>query len=195
MPSTYNENHWIANSDYVVNARNTLSGRLFAATVDQLRIVRFARRLSRRAGRARLGRAAGVDRPPMSRPAEDDPTLTRQRRQRGDDGVHAQQHQRSGRRHTAGGRLRDDGGGPAVPAAAGGDGARAAGHVPSLRHQSQRQPLPDRDLLVGRQPVVGAGQAADPGGGFFLTQYNGRADTGGARGKITFQTFADFLLG
>ena len=32
-------------------------------------------------------------------------------------------------------------------------------------------------------------------GGFFLTQYNGRADTGGARGKITFQTFEDFLLG
>ena len=32
-------------------------------------------------------------------------------------------------------------------------------------------------------------------GGFFLTQYNGRADTGGARGKITFQTFSDFLLG
>ena len=33
------------------------------------------------------------------------------------------------------------------------------------------------------------------GGGFFLNQYNGRADTGGARGKITFQTFEDFLVG
>src|SRR3954447_13459311 len=33
------------------------------------------------------------------------------------------------------------------------------------------------------------------GGGFFLDQYNGRADTGGARGKITFQTFEDFLVG
>jgi len=32
-------------------------------------------------------------------------------------------------------------------------------------------------------------------GGFYLTQYNGRADTGGARGKMTFQSFADFLLG
>ena len=32
-------------------------------------------------------------------------------------------------------------------------------------------------------------------GGAFVNQYNGRADTGGARGKMTFQTFSDFLLG
>ena len=33
------------------------------------------------------------------------------------------------------------------------------------------------------------------GGGFFLNQYNGRDDTGGARGRMTFQTFEDFLVG
>jgi hypothetical protein len=32
-------------------------------------------------------------------------------------------------------------------------------------------------------------------GAIFLSQFNGRADTGGARGKIVFQTFEDFLLG
>ena len=32
-------------------------------------------------------------------------------------------------------------------------------------------------------------------GGFALMQYNGRLDTGAARGKITFQTFEDFLVG
>lgn len=37
MPSTYKENHWIANSDYVINTKNTLAARLFTATVDQLR--------------------------------------------------------------------------------------------------------------------------------------------------------------
>ena len=37
MPSTYKENHWIGNTDYLINDRHTLSGRLFTATVDQLR--------------------------------------------------------------------------------------------------------------------------------------------------------------
>jgi hypothetical protein len=32
-------------------------------------------------------------------------------------------------------------------------------------------------------------------GAYFLTQYNGRADTGGARGKMSMMTFSDFLLG
>ena len=37
LPSTYNENHYIANSDYVLNQKHTLSGRVFTATVNQLR--------------------------------------------------------------------------------------------------------------------------------------------------------------
>ena len=32
MPSTYNENHYLGNGDYVMSPRNTLSARLFAAT-------------------------------------------------------------------------------------------------------------------------------------------------------------------
>lgn len=32
-------------------------------------------------------------------------------------------------------------------------------------------------------------------GGFFFRQQNGRLDTGAARGKVTFQTFPDFLIG
>lgn len=37
MPSTYNENHYLGNGDYLMSPRNTLSARLFTATVDQLR--------------------------------------------------------------------------------------------------------------------------------------------------------------
>src|SRR5262249_43633463 len=39
MPSTYKEHHFLANGDWVKSSRHTLSGRLFAATVDQLRTV------------------------------------------------------------------------------------------------------------------------------------------------------------
>src|SRR5262249_25382121 len=37
MPSTYKEHHFLANGDWVKSSRHTLSGRLFAATIDQLR--------------------------------------------------------------------------------------------------------------------------------------------------------------
>ena len=37
LPSTYKENHFIGNTDYVLSPRHTISGRVFAATVDQLR--------------------------------------------------------------------------------------------------------------------------------------------------------------
>jgi hypothetical protein len=37
MPSTYNENHYLGNGDYLMSPRNRLSARLFTATVDQLR--------------------------------------------------------------------------------------------------------------------------------------------------------------
>ena len=37
MPSTYQEHHFLGNGDYVISHRDTLSARVFAATVDQLR--------------------------------------------------------------------------------------------------------------------------------------------------------------
>jgi Carboxypeptidase regulatory-like domain/TonB dependent receptor len=36
-PSTYNENQYMVNSDYLVSAKHTLSGRLYLATIDQFR--------------------------------------------------------------------------------------------------------------------------------------------------------------
>ncbi len=37
MPSTYKEHHYLGNGDYLMSPGNTLSGRVFAATVNQLR--------------------------------------------------------------------------------------------------------------------------------------------------------------
>lgn len=37
VPSTYKEHHYLGNGDYLPSAANTLSARVFAATVDQLR--------------------------------------------------------------------------------------------------------------------------------------------------------------
>ena len=37
MPSTYKEHHFLGNGDYAVAPKNTLSARVFAAIVDQLR--------------------------------------------------------------------------------------------------------------------------------------------------------------
>ena len=36
-PSTYNENQYLVNGDYSASTRNTISGRLYLATIDQFR--------------------------------------------------------------------------------------------------------------------------------------------------------------
>ena len=54
------------------------------------------------------------------------------------------------------------------------------------------RPAPSRGPITFPGCAAGSACAA---AGFSCSQYNGRSDTGGARGKITFQTFEDFLVG
>lgn len=195
MPSTYKENHFLGNADYVRPARNTLSGRLFGATVDQLRT---------------FGSPGGYPGAPIvpgfgaaqALAATDVATSLRLTTQ-----VSPAVVNEAAAAYT---RNRTDTDGIDTPSAA------SIGMTPV----SPLFPLPPEITILG---PMGSFRlfGSDPNdnhfetrtfslsdniswargkhrlrsGGFFLSQFNGRADTGGARGKITFQTFEDFLLG
>ncbi|MCC6265065.1 MAG: TonB-dependent receptor [Bryobacterales bacterium] len=195
MPSTYDENHWIANSDYVLNAANTLSARLFTATVDQLRT---------------FGSPGGYPGAPIVPGWGAPQALT------------ATDIATSGRLTTtfsanvvneasmAFTRNNTDAVGVGMPQAA--DFGMTAVD-PLFPHPPELTVLGPQGTfrLFGTNPndnnfktvtyswadnlswVRGSQRLRI--GGFFLNQFNGRADTGGARGRISFQTFADFLVG
>lgn len=195
MPSTYKENHWIANSDYVLNAKNTLAARLFTATVDQLRT---------------FGSPGGYPGAPIV------PGWGSQQK------LNAQDIATTGKVTTTVSaslvneafmtftRNNTDAVGVNIPLASD-FGMKAVD--PLFAHAPELTVLGPQGTfrLFGTNPNDNhfqtvtyswgdnlswiKGRQRIRTGGFFLTQYNGRADTGGARGKITFQTFADFLLG
>ena len=144
---------------------------------------------------SRLGCAAGPSRhrrrhqPPAHYDAH------RQRRQRSRHGLHAQQHRHRRGRHARRRRFGMTAVDPLFPQP---PEITVLGPMGTFRLSA---PTPTT-ITSKPSPTLGRitcpGYAASSGsamGGFFLNQYNGRADTGGARGKITFQTFADFLLG
>lgn len=195
MPSTYKENHFLGNADYIRSARNTFSGRLFAATVDQLRT---------------FGSPGGYPGAPIvpgfgasqALAATDVATSLRLTTQASPGVVNE-----ASAAYT---RNRTDTDGIDTPSAS------SVGMTPV----SSLFPLPPEITILGPMGsfrLFGSdpndnhfetrtfslsdniswarGRQRLRSGGFFLSQFNGRADTGGARGKITFQTFEDFLLG
>lgn len=195
MPSTYKENHYIGNGDYVMSTRNTLAARVFAATVDQLRT---------------FGSPGGYPGAPIvpgfgaaqALAATDVATSLRLTTQ-----VSANTVNEAMMAFT---RNRSDTNGVGTPSASevgmtavdplfpqppevtvlGPMGSfRLFGSDPNDNHfETRTYSWADNVSWVhGKQRLRG--------GGYFLNQYNGRADTGGARGKITFQTFEDFLVG
>jgi hypothetical protein len=195
MPSTYKEHHFQANGDYVRSPANTLSFRLFASTVDQLRT---------------FGSPGGYPGAPIvpgfgaaqALTASDVATSLRLTTQ-----ATATVVNEAVMTFT---RNRSDTHGVGTPAAAdvgiiavdpllpqppeitvlGPMGSfRLFGSGPNDNHFETRTWSWADNLTWIR------GKHRLRGGGFFLHQYNGRADTGGARGKITFQTFQDFLIG
>lgn len=195
LPSTYKEHHWIGNGDWVKSQRHTLSGRLFTSTVDQLRS---------------FGSPGGYPGAPIvpgfgagqALTAADLATSVRLTTQASPGVVNEAS--------VAFTRNRTDADGVGTPAAAevgmvavdplfpqppeivvlGPMGSfRLFGTGPNDNHFGTRTWTWADHLSTVR------GRHRLRGGGTFLTQYNGRADTGGARGKITFQTFEDFLLG
>lgn len=195
MPSTYKENHWIGNTDYAANAKSTLSGRLFTSTVDQVRS------FGSPGGYPGAPVVPGWGSPQLLKAAdvavslklttalsanvvnEARMTYTRNNTDAVADGL----------------PLASDFGitavDPAFPYAPevtvlGPLGSfRLFGTNPNDNHfKTVTYTWADNLSWVrGKQRIRM--------GGFFLNQFNGRSDTGGARGKITFQTFSDFLLG
>ncbi len=195
LPSTYKENHFIGNGDYVMSSRHTLSGRLFAATVDQLRTFGSPGGYPGAAIVPGWGASQALDAADAATSAKLTSAFT------------ANTVNEFTAAYT---RNRTDAVGVGTPDAAlfgitpadklfpqppeitvlGPLGSfRLFGSNPNDNHfQTVTYSLTDNLSLVRGRHRLRVG-------GAFLTQYNGRADTGGARGKITFQTFSDFLLG
>ena len=195
MPSTYRENHYIANSDYELNAKSKLSGRLFTATVDQLRSFGSPGGYPGAPVVPGWGASQALQATDVATSLKLTSTLTAN--------VVNEATMAFTRNNT-------DAVGVDTPLAAdfgmtavdplfaqppeitvlGPLGTfRLFGTNPNDNHfQTVTYSWADNLSWVRGKQRIRAG-------GYYLTQYNGRADTGGARGKIAFQTFADFLLG
>jgi hypothetical protein len=195
LPSTYRETHYLAKGDYVISAQNTLSGRVFGATVDQLRT---------------FGSPGGYPGAPVvpgwgasqALTATDIATSLKLTTV-----VSANTVNESVMTYT---RNRTDAVGVGTPTAASIGMIPVDPLFPQPPEMTVLGPL-GTFRLFGTNPNDNhfqtityswadniswvRGKQRIRTGGFFLSQYNGRADTGGARGRITFQTFADFLLG
>ena len=195
MPSTYNEHHFLGNGDYMASAKNTLSARVFTAMVDQLRT---------------FGSPGGYPGAPIvpgfgaaqALAASDVATSLRLTTQ-----VSANTVNEAAMTFT---RNRTDTNGVGTPSAAQ-VGMRAVdplfpqppeitvlGPMGSFRlfgSDPNDNHFETRTWSWGNNVSWVRGKQRLRGGGFFLNQYNGRDDTGGARGRMTFQTFEDFLVG
>jgi hypothetical protein len=195
MPSKYNEHHFLVNGDAVVSHRNTVSARLFASTVDQLRT------FGSPGGYPGAPIVPGFG-APQALAANDVATSLRLTTQATANIVNEAVATFT--------RNRSDTEGVGTPVASligmtpadplfpyppeitvlGSMGSfRLFGSDPNDNH------FETRTWSIGDNVSWVHGRQRLRGGGFFLSQYNGRADTGGARGKMVFQSFADFLLG
>ena len=194
-PSTYGENHFIANTDYLLTSKHTLAGRVFTATVDQLRSFGSPGGYPGAPVVPRWGSPQALTATDVATSVKLTSALT------------ANVVNEAAMAFT---RNNTDALAVGLPAATsfgmipvdplfphppeitvlGPLGTfRLFGTNPNDNHfQTVTYSWADNLSWVrGRQRIRA--------GGSYLNQYNGRADTGGARGKISFQTFTDFLLG
>jgi hypothetical protein len=195
LPSTYNENHFLANSDYILSTRHTLAARYFGATVDQLRS---------------FGSPGGYPGAPVvpgwganqALDATDAATSLKLTSNLSPNVVNEARMTYT--------RNRTDAIGVDIPDAELFGMTAVDPLFPKAPETTILGPL-GTFRLFGTNPNDNHFQTITYSwsdnlswvrgrhrlrtGGFFLTQYNGRADTGGARGKMTFQTFSDFLVG
>lgn len=195
LPSTYKEHHYIGNSDYVLNEKHTFSARLFTSTVDQLRT---------------FGSPGGYPGAPVV-PGWGAPQA-----------LDAVDLATSGKLTTtfsanvvnearyAFTRSNTDAVAEGLPLASEFGITPVDPLFPYVPEITVLGPL-GTFRLFGTNPndnhfktvthTVANNLSWTRGrqrlrmGGFYLNQFNGRADTGSARGRITFQTFSDFLLG
>ena len=195
VPSTYNEHHFIGNSDYTISPKQTLSARVFAATVDQLRSFGSPGGYPGAPMTPGFGSAQALSAVDFSGSvrvtSQLSPTTV-------NEGVVTYTRNRTdavGVNTPAASQVGMTAVDPLFPQAPeitilGPLGSfRLFGTNPNDNHFETRTfTLSDNVSLVYGKHRVRTG-------GYFLNQFNGRTDTGGARGKITFQTFEDFLVG
>ena len=195
VPSTYRENHYLANVDYLVSAKNTLSERIFASTVDQLRSFGSPGGYPGAAIVPGWGASQALTATDVATSLKLTSTLT------------ANVVNEAGGTYT---RNRSDTNGVDTPSA---DSVGMTAVDPLFPQPPEITVLGPMGTfrLFGSNPNDNhfntstysfsdnvswvRGKHRVRTGGYFLTQDNGRADTGGARGKVTFQTFTDFLVG
>jgi hypothetical protein len=195
LPSTYRENHYIANVDVVAGRHTTISGRVFAAGVDQLRSFGSpggypgapvvpgwgAAQLLNAGDIATTVRATSV----VSTNVVNEASMSYTRNRTDAEGVDTPTAASVGM--TAVDPLFPQ---PPEITVLGPLGSfRLFGTNPNDNHfQTITWSWSDNLSWVRGNHRLRAGAS-------FLTQYNGRDETGGARGKISFQTFSDFLVG
>jgi Carboxypeptidase regulatory-like domain len=195
LPSTYKENHYLINGDYLASAKNTIFGRLYLATIDQFRT---------------LGSPQGYpgapivpgDGTPQALQAHDYVSSLNLTSAFASNLVNASRMTFT--------RSKQGAHGSGTPS------ATSLGMTPANRFFDQP---PETTVLgpLGSFRVFGNfgndfgtgnnyyswsdnlswahGRHKTRFGAFFLIQDNSRDDLGNARGKIFFQTFSDFLLG
>ncbi|MCL4401214.1 MAG: TonB-dependent receptor [Acidobacteria bacterium] len=195
LPSTYRENHYLANLDYLLSAKNTLSGRVFGATIDQLRSFGSPGGYPGAPVLPGWGASQALTATDITATLKLTSVLT------------ANVVNESSMSYT---RNKTDTDGVDTPSAASVGMVPVDPLFPQPPEVTVLGPL-GSFRLFGTNPNDNhfetityswadnlswvRGKHRLRTGAFFLSQYNGRADTGGARGKIAFQTFADFLLG
>ncbi len=195
LPSTYNENQYLLNADYILSPKHTLSERGYIATIDQFRTFGSP---SGYPGTATLP----GDGTPQALQARDyvaslsltssltknfvnDARMSFTRSLQNAEGVNAPSASSLGMtsanpffNHPPEMTVLGDLGSFRMFGNTGNDFAS------NSKYYSWADNL---SWVHGRQTIRA--------GGVFLTQFNFRDDTGAARGKATFQTFGDFLLG
>src|ERR1035441_8389734 len=195
LPSTYNENQYLVNGDYLATARNTLAARVYLATIDQYRT---------------FGSPQGYPGAPMV-PGQGTPQALAAQDYVASLGLTSvlrktlvNEARMSFTRSTQ---------------SAHGDGtptATALGMTPADRFFDEPPEIsvvgplgsfrvfgtPGNDFATENQYYSWTDNAAwvhgshkTRAGGFLLAQTNWRDDPGTARGRLYFQTFDDFLLG
>ena len=195
LPSTYREDHYLVNGDYLVTPKNTLSGRVYMTTIDQYRTFGSPQGYPGAPILPGLGAAQALH-------AHDDvaslsltSALTRNV---------ASEARMSFTRSTQAAHGVD------TPSAS------SLGMTPADRFFDE---FPETTVLgpLGSFRLFGNfgndfanenkyyswtdnlswvhGRHKTRAGAFFMTQYNWRDDLGSSRGKLFFQTFSDFLLG
>lgn len=195
MPSTYDEDHYLVNTDAILSSRNTLSERVFGASIRQLRTFGSTKGYPGAPIVPGFGAAQVLSAGDLSASLH---LTTQFSSSTVNEAVVAFTRNRTDTWGVDTPTAASVGMTPADPifsqppeiTVLGALGSfRLFGTDPNDNHFQTRTWTWSDNLSRVR------GRHRLRFGGTFLVQDNPRADTGGARGKLTFQTFDDFLLG